>query len=362
MDKQELRHIYAEKKIRETIRQLSAGDKLPGERTISKDLGISYMTTRKAIESLVAKGLLYKVPKKGAYVAGHKKSATKTKNLGYFLDSSIKGGLSSPYYSMIFDALEKEAAKNGYSLMYISNTSGSDFLEIAKKIDGVIISCFPRIEPLIQELKERVAVVCIDNSSADKSIPSVTLDNFNSVANSIDYLCTLGHQRIGFITGLDDSDIGRGRLAGYLSALKSQHIAEDRDLIYKGDYSFKTGILGADYFLSLPRPPTAIMCANDTMAISALREVSRKGLRVPADISIVGFDDIVMASQITPALTTVSVPVEEIAKKSIDILRTAMSSKDQQYQHTALPCKLIERETASEINEKSFETAKRNVS
>jgi len=353
MDKQELRHIYAEKSIRETIRQLKAGDKLPGERTISKELGISYMTTRKAIENLVAKGLLYKIPKKGAYVAGHKEATTKTKNLAYFLDSSIKDGLSSPYYSMIFDAVEKEAAKNGYSLMYISNAGGSDFLEIAKKIDGVIISCFPRIEPLIQELKARVAVVCIDNSSADKSIPSVTLDNFNSVANSIDYLCTLGHERIGFITGLDDSDIGRDRLAGYLGALKNHHIAEDRDLVFRGDYTFATGRRGADYFLSLASPPTAIMCANDTMAISAIKEISTRGLKVPDDISIIGFDDIVLASQITPALTTVSVPVEEMAKRSIDLLRSQINDNDLKYQHTSLPCQLVLRETSAEINNSS---------
>ena len=363
MDKKELRHIYAEKKIRESIRPLNINDKLPGERTFSRELGISYMTTRRAIDNLVAKGLLYKIPKKGTFVADPRQSATtKTKNLGYFLDSSIKDGLSSPYYSMIFDALEKEAARNGYSMMYFSNSGKSDFLEIAKKIDGVVVSCFPRIEPIIQELKERVAVVCIDNTSMDKSIPSVTLDNFNSVAESITYLCTLGHKRIGFITGLDDSDIGRGRLAGYLSALRSQHIAEDRNLIYKGDYSFETGRIGADYFLSMPRPPTAIMCANDTMAISALKEVSRKGLRVPEDISIIGFDDIVMASQITPALTTVSVPVEEIAKKAIDILRAAMSSNEQQYQHAALPCQLVVRETATEINNSSPEPIKLQAS
>ena len=104
------------------------------------------------------------------------------------------------------------------------------------------------------------------------------------------------------------------------------------------------------------------MCANDTMAISALKEVSRKGLRIPEDISIIGFDDIVMASQITPALTTVSVPVEEIAKKAIDILRAAMSSKDQQYQHAALPCQLVVRETAADINNSTPEPIKLEAS
>jgi DNA-binding LacI/PurR family transcriptional regulator len=364
MDKKELRHIYAEKKIRETIRHLNIDDKLPGERTFSKELGISYMTTRRAIDNLVAKGLLYKIPKKGTFVADFRKTAakTKTKTLGYFLDSSIQDGLSSPYYSMIFDALEKEATKNGYALMYFTNTGGSDFLEIIKKVDGVIISCFPRIEPIIQEMKKHVAVVCIDNCSADKSIPSVTLDNFSSVADSIGYLCTLGHKRIGFITGLDDSDIGRGRLAGYFSALKSRHIAEDMNLVYRGDYSFETGRVGADYFLSMPTPPTAIMCANDAMAISAIKEISRRGLTIPDDMSVIGFDDIVIASQITPALTTVSVPVEEIAKQSIRLLRSVMNDNDLKCQHASLSCQLELRDSSAEINNSSPVAGKLKVS
>ena len=94
------------------------------------------------------------------------------------------------------------------------------------------------------------------------------------------------------------------------------------------------------------------------MAISALKEVSQKGLRVPEDISIIGFDDIVMASQVTPALTTVSVPVEEIAKRAIDILRAAMDSNDQQYQHASLPCQLVVRETAAEVSNRPPEPIK----
>jgi DNA-binding LacI/PurR family transcriptional regulator len=352
MDDSTPKHIYAERKIREAICHLKVDDKIPGERVIAKELGVSYMTARKAVESLVAKGVLYKVPKKGTYVADQKKTAKKTKNIGYFLDSSIKDGLASPYYSMIFDALEKEATKNGYALVYFTNGKGTDYLEILKKVDGVIISCFPRIEPIIREINKRVPVVCIDNSLPDKSIASVTLDNFNSVVDSIDYLCTQGHKRIGFITGLDDSDIGRDRLCGYISALKSHGISEDMDLIFRGDYSFATGKKGADYFLSLDNPPTAVMCANDTMAISAIKEIIRRGFRVPEDISIIGFDDITIASQITPALSTVSVPVEDIAKKAITMLRAAMDEDETIYQHAVLPCQLVLRDSSASKKEK----------
>ena len=346
------KHIYAERKIREAIRHLKVDDKIPGERVFAKELGVSYMTARKAVESLVTKGVLYKVPKKGTYVADQKKNAVKTKSIGYFLDSSIRDGLSSPYYSMIFDALEKEATKNGYGLVYFTNGDGADYLDILTKVDGVIVSCFPRIEAIIQEIKKRVAVVCIDNSPSDKSIPTVTLDNFNSVAQSIDYLCSLGHKRIGFISGLDDSDIGRDRLAGYTSALQNHNISEDRDLVFRGDYTFATGKKGADYFLSLDKPPSAIMCANDTMAISAIKEIFSKGFDVPDDISIIGFDDITIAAQITPALTTISVPVREIAEQSFRLLRMAMNENEATYQHAVLPCKLVLRDTTTLTREK----------
>ena len=352
MDNTEPKHIFAERKIREAIAHLEIDDKIPGERMLAKELGVSYMTARKAVESLVTKGVLYKIPKRGTYVADPKKSALKTKNIGYFLDSSIKDGLSSPYYSMIFDALEKEATKNGYALVYFTNGNGTNYLEILNKVDGVIISCFPRIEPIIQEMKKRVAVVCIDNSPPDKTIASVTLDNFKSVAESINYRCTQGHERIGFIAGLDDSDIGRDRLSGYISALKNHAISVDENLIFRGDYSFETGRKGADYFLSMDTPPTAVMCANDTMAISAIKEIFRRGFRVPDDISIIGFDNITIASQITPALSTVSVPVEEIAKQSITMLRAAMNDDETIYQHSVLPCELVLRDSSTGCKKK----------
>lgn len=350
MTKNEPKHVYAEKKIKEAIRAFDIDERIPGERVFARELGISYMTIRKAVENLVAEGVLYKVAKRGTYVADPMKTRKKTKNIGYFLDSSIKDGISSPYYSMIFDALEKEAQDNGFALMYFSNMSEADLLKSMKKIDGAIFSCFPRIENIVSEIRKEMHVVCIDNSPADKSIPSVVIDNFNAVVESIKYLCSLGHERIGFITGLDDSDIGRNRLAGYLSALSSNGISEDKELIFKGDYTFKTGIKGADHLLSLDNRPTAIMCANDTMAIGAIKEISQRGLSVPDDVSVIGFDDIRVASHMTPSLTTISAPVTDIARYSIDILCSMISGKNMDNRHITLPGQFKPRETCASIS------------
>ena len=343
MNKSEPKHIYAENKIREAISHLKIGDKLSGERVLAKELGISYMTARRAVDNLVAKGILQKVPKKGAFVASLRE--TPRKAIGYFLDSSIKDGLSSPYYSLVFDALEKEATKHGYSLMYCSDFD--DSLAKMEKIDGAIISCFPRIENIVQHVRKLVPVVCIDNCSPDKSIPSITIDNLNSVVDSTSHLLALGHERIGFITGLDDSDIGRNRLAGYTSAMNSCGIGIDMDLVYKGDYSYETGIIAADYFLSLDKPPTAIMCANDIMAIGAIKEISRRKLSVPADISVVGFDDVAISAQMTPALTTVSAPIRAIAEHSVNMLNMLITGIEPDNRHISLPGKLVARDSCA---------------
>ena len=125
-------------------------------------------------------------------------------------------------------------------------------------MDGVIISCFPRIENIIHEINQHVPVVVIDNSSSDKTIPSIIIDNFNAVRDSVSYLCSLGHKRIAFMTGLEDSDVGKNRYAGYKSGLDNHGIKLNRELVFKGNYSFESGVKGANYFLSLKKPPTAI--------------------------------------------------------------------------------------------------------
>lgn len=349
MEKKIPKHRHAEQKIRESISGLNVDDRIPGERVIARDLGISYMTIRRAVEDLVEEGVLYKLPKKGTFVADPKKARKKTKNIGYFLDSSIKDGLSSPYYSMIFDALEKSAQEHGYGLMYFSNINDAELHEKLKKIDGAIVSCFPRIESIVDEIRDKMHVVCIDNSSANKAIPSIVIDNFNAIAESVNYLCTLGHDRIGFITGLDDSDVGRNRFAGYLNALQRNGISQREELIYKGDYSFQTGIDGAEHLLSIDDAPTAIVCANDTMAIGVIKKLSKEGISVPDDISVIGFDDIRVASHMTPALTTVSAPISEIAKHAVDLLQAMMGGVNMDNRHIILPGQLKLRDTCAPV-------------
>lgn len=346
------KYLLVEDHIRQQIKQRKITSKLPGERILAKELGFSYMTIRKAIENLVNEGLLYKVPTKGTYVAERSSTKAKTRTIGYFLDSRIAGGLSSPYYSMIFAALEKVAAINNYSLVYFTDSNDSNFQQTLNKLDGVIVSCFLRIEAQIQEIKKSVPVVAIDNSASDMAIPSVIIDNFNALVDCVDYLCANNHREIGFMTGLEDSDVGKNRYEGYKSGLAKQGIEVKQELIFRGNYTFGSGVSGVDYFLTLENKPTAIICANDSMALGAKSRLHQLGLDVPGDISIIGFDDIDVASQVVPALTTVAVPIDEIASCAYTMLMDLIDGKTLASSHVALATRLVVRDSTQDLKDK----------
>ena len=347
MSKQSPKYLLVVDKLRKQIKEGKLTEQLPGERVLAKEFGYSYMTIRKAIETLVEEGILYKIPTKGTFVSDKSSARKETTVIGYFLDSSIVAGLTSPYYSLIFNALEKEASRLGYSLLYFSDMGESATMNLMNKIDGVIVSCFPRIESLVAELNQHVPVVTIDNQSSNQEIPSVGIDNFNAVSDCVDYLCKLGHTRIGFMTGLEDSNVGTNRYAGYIAGLKAHGKEVDDELIYRGNYSFESGTKGADYFMALQNPPTAIICANDTMAIAAIRKINVSGFSVPEDISVVGFDDITVASQITPPLTTVTAPIQEVAQSATVMLNKLIRNQPLEDKHVQLPASLIVRKTTA---------------
>ena len=339
--------VRVKNQIKEGIKKNHWVDKLPGERILATELDVSYMTVRKAISELVDEGVLYKQATKGTFISHRRVNTKVTHNIGFLLDEDIKEGISSPYYSLVFKSLEEAATRNGYNLLFFSDFKDLNPLHNPKKIDGLIISCFPRIEDRIQEIKRFLPIVLLDNVASDKSIPSVTIDNFHSCSESAQYLLSLGHRRIGFVSGLLDSDICKDRLFGYTSALVRHGIEEDKSLIYKGDYSHDSGEKAARYFISMQDPPTAIMCANDSMAIGAMKVIRENGLHIPEDISIIGFDDILVASRVFPALSTNAAPIDDIAAKAVELLLSEMQGNPTDYRHIILRAQLIKRDSCA---------------
>jgi LacI family repressor for deo operon, udp, cdd, tsx, nupC, and nupG len=178
----------------------------------------------------------------------------------------------------------------------------------------------------------------------------VVTDNFSAIVAPIEHLCSLGHTRIGYISGLHDSDIGLHRLKGFEIATQRNSLAQDKELVYEGDYSYESGAKGAMQFFQLSKPPTAIMCGNDTMAIGAIKAIRERGLQIPQDVSVIGFDDIAVASEIHPPLTTVAAPVKEIAVNSVRMLTSLIERRPLKEKHLALSTSLVVRQSCSKAS------------
>lgn len=157
-----------------------------------------------------------------------------------------------------------------------------------------------------------------------------------------------GHRRIAYIGGRMDSVGAKERLNGYMAQLTKHGIKVDKDLIKQGDYSMESGYLAAKALLCSEERPTAIFAANDVMALGALKRLTEQGVRVPQDISLVGFDDIAMASYSTPSLSTVRMPKYEMGRKGFEMLQRILQNQGKwEPSHTVLKTGYIARESVA---------------
>jgi LacI family transcriptional regulator len=181
----------------------------------------------------------------------------------------------------------------------------------------------------------------------DEDIPVVSAANASGAHQAMTHLLGLGHRRIGAITGPSSGLATRRRLMGYHSAQVGAGIMPDPVLEVEGDYLIAGGVAGAERLLNLSEPPTAILAFNDSMAIGALSAARARGLRIPEDLSIVGFDDTVEAEIAYPPLTTVRQPLKELGRMAVDLLFRLMAEQWSEPLHVELATRLITRSSAA---------------
>ncbi len=182
--------------------------------------------------------------------------------------------------------------------------------------DGVVLTPPLTDQPLLLARLDAAGLPHSSVSPMDVGRVGVTLDEPAAVSELIDHLIQLGHRRIAHITGHPVHGARGWRLAGYRDALARAGIAYDPDLVVEGEFSFDSGVAGAQRLFSLPNPPTAVFAANDDMAAGVIRVAYERGLSVPGDISVCGFDDTPLSRQMFPALTTVRQPSQEMGRQA----------------------------------------------
>lgn len=179
---------------------------------------------------------------------------------------------------------------------------------------------------------------------------NVRIDDFEAAGAMTRHLLDLGHRRIGFIRGNPNQTSSTERFRGFAAALDEAGLAVEDMPVEQGYFTFRSGILAAERLLEAPNPPTAIFASNDDMAAAAVGVAHRRGLHVPQDVSIVGFDDTSLATTIWPELTTIRQPIGAMADAALDMLlarvRSDRGADVEPLQDRVLPHELIVRESS----------------
>ena len=253
-------------------------------------------------------------------------------------------------------ATEQAAQAAGYRLL-LCDTQGREELErqfaelvYAYQADGVIqLRAYDPFENAPPDADVPPIVNACEVIKAGR-YPTISLDNVAAAKAMTDHLIALGHRRIGLIKGSKNSPLTLDRLAGYEAALREAGIAIDEALICHGNFSLEAGFAGAQKMLALAERPSALFCENDEMAIGALKRIRQAGLRVPEDISVVGFDDIPMAAFCDPPLTTISQPAEAFGAKAVEMLIALIEKRPLAERHVVLPFELTPRSSTARID------------
>jgi LacI family transcriptional regulator len=218
-------------------------------------------------------------------------------------------------------------------------------------VDGLLLVLPRSPADYIGTLTSRnVPFILIDHQGTGRDCPAVGATNWQGAFRATEYLIKLGHTRIGFITGSMDLGCSMDRLEGYLSALRTHHASDAPELIYEGTFFQPDGYSGASALLDLPNPPTAIFASNDIMAMGVMDAVRSRGLRIPDDISIVGFDDIPQSAVVRPALTTVNQPLEKMGRVATQMLLDLLRQPDKEAGRIELPTELVIRDSCQSLH------------
>ncbi len=181
----------------------------------------------------------------------------------------------------------------------------------------------------------------------DDGIPSVSAAHASGADQAMRHLLSLGHRRIGAITGPPGWVATEDRRRGYHAALAAAGILPDPALVVEANFEIEPGEKAAGILLDLPEPPTAIFAFNDNLAIGTLRAARERGLRVPEDLSIVGFDDVEHATIVTPTLTTVRQPLAEMGRTAVSLLVRLLERQRFETLHVELATRLVVRESTA---------------
>lgn len=241
----------------------------------------------------------------------------------------IVPNLSFPYFSLAVSGMQEVASKAGYQIMICQSNESYETEKAvirtltANRVDGLIlsISIETRDDSHIRELlRKKVPLVLFDRVLEEVNVPRVVMDNTDAAFRMTEHLILQGYKRIAHIAGPEALLVSHQRVRGYEVALKKYGIPLDRDLIiYKG-FRIENGREATEALLQLSQPPDAIVAVSDSAAAGAMMVLEEKGLQIPRDVAVSGFNDEIFTSFVKPTMSTVSLPMYALGQEAIRML------------------------------------------
>jgi len=306
----------------------------------------------------------------------HPRTATKVlraiKELGYYPNTQARAlvsgrshlfgliisDIANPFFPELVKHFEEAALRKGYEVMVANTNYRSDRMRlcirrlIERKVDGVAVMTSEIDNDLILELAKRdVALVFLDAGKIKKRISDISVDYESGIREGILHLVGLGHQRFGFISGPLTLKSAVTRRQAFLKSLRECGIPESQQLVVEGNHRYDGGVRGMQELLSAKSRPTAVLASNDLTAIGAMHAIFDLGLRVPDDISIVGFDDIELAQYTYPALTSIKLSREELGNRAFDALYRSVEGIWETGREIEIVTSLVARQSTSRVRQ-----------
>jgi LacI family transcriptional regulator len=257
--------------------------------------------------------------------------------------------LANVNYATIAQGAEERASTAGYALLVASGSVTERLQDLHGRVDGLLVGMATSETPRIGDFGGRLPALLV-NRREPCGIPSVTVDDEAGAVLATEHLLTLGHRRIGHVAGPQNADTARRRLAGFRAALEASGIEPDPQAIAETSFDEAGGHVAATRLLRLDPRPTALFVANVRAAIGAMAAASRLGLSVPGDLSIVGFHDAPFASYLSPPLTTVRMPLQEMGRQAVDNLLALLNGGTVEDVMVASPPELVVRSSTASVS------------
>ena len=259
--------------------------------------------------------------------------------------------IGNPFFPQIVRAIEDEAHRRGYGVVLCNAADDPDrelaYLDLLleRRVDGLIVASAQMTRRHADRLLAvPMPVVLVNAHAPTGGLPSITVAHRHGARLAAEHLLSLGHRRLAHVAGpRPHAAAARLRLAGVTDALRAAGIDPGSLLVAEGDEHVLGGERATERLLEEVPPPTGIVCYNDLSAIGALRAIRAAGLRVPADVSVIGFDDIEPAAWTEPPLTTIRQPTDELGRWAAERLTTALSDAGTQPAQVVLEPSLVVR-------------------